>query len=203
MAVESVDGSLIKNVTFRNITFHDVGTPFFVLIGDRGVRPDFTPRKIGTIDGVRFENITGDGVRHDWGAIVSGLSQGGQVHRVSNVVFQDVKVTMRGGLTSVPADPPEYHGEYPDPNLWKETPSSGVYLRHADGVTFTRTAIGVAPSDARPLTVAVDVTRLTAPQCDVTFTLHAATPRRTGAVRILGRTTAPAGIGPARLRSRR
>jgi Glycosyl hydrolases family 28 len=200
MAVESVDGSLIQNVVFRNITFHDVGTPFFVLIGDRGVRPARAPRKIGTIDGVRFESITGDTVRHDWGAIVSGLSQGGQEYKVSNVVFQDVKVTMRGGLTTVPVDPPEYKGEYPDPNLWGESPASGVYLRHADGVTFTNTAIDVSPADARPLTVAVDVTNFAAPACDVTFTVRTdlnapAYDPGTDAFRILGRTTPPTGIG--------
>ena len=143
--------------------------------------------------------MTGDAARHDWGAIVSGLSQGGQEYKVSNVVFQDVTVTMRGGKTTVPVDPPEYKGEYPDPNLWGSSPAAGVYLRHADGVTFTNTAIVVAAGAARPLTAAVDVTNLAAPQCDVTFTVrtdvNAPTydPKVDG-FHLLGRTTAPAGI---------
>src|SRR5262249_51868534 len=51
MAVESVDGAKIENVVFRNITFHDVGTPFLVLLGDRGIR---APRTVGSVNGLRF-----------------------------------------------------------------------------------------------------------------------------------------------------
>jgi hypothetical protein len=200
MAVESVDGSLISNVTFKNISFHDVGTPFFVLIGDRGVRPANTAKVVGSINGVTFENITGDSPRHDWGAIVSGLDENGTSYRVSNVLFQDVNVTGLGGMKTVPANPPEYAGQYPDPNLWGEVPASGVYLRHADGVTFTRTSIGVSPADARPLTVAVDVTKLAAPTCDVTFVLTTdigapVYDPASDTFHLLGTTTAPSGIG--------
>jgi hypothetical protein len=172
MAVESVDGSKISNVVFKNITFHDVGTPFFVLVGDRGARPAGAPRIIGNIDGVTFENVKGDGVRHDWGAIVSGLVENGTRYAVSNVLFQDVSVSMQGGLQRVPATPPEYAGQYPDPNLWGEVPAAGVFLRHVDGVTLTRTTIGVVAPDARPLFVPIDVTGFAQPMCDVTFTLR-------------------------------
>jgi hypothetical protein len=94
---------------------------------------------------------------------VSGVAVGRQVHRVRNVAFEDVHVTMRGGMNGVPADPPEYVGQYPDPNLWGEVPSYGVFLRHADGVTFTRTTIDVDRPDARNALDAVDVANLVPP----------------------------------------
>jgi hypothetical protein len=108
---------------------------------------------------------------------------------------------MKGGVGTVPADPPEYAGQYPDANLWGQVPASGVYLRHADGVTFTRTAIDIAPTDARSATVAVDVANFVAPQCDVTFTVRTDIDQpkfdvATDAFRILGRTSPPPGIGP-------
>lgn len=199
MAVEAVDGSLVQNVTFRNITFHDVGTPFFMIVGDRGVRPAYTPRKIGSIDGVTFDHVTGDGVRHDWGAIATGYDANGTSHRITNVKFSDVDVTMQGGFASVPADPPEYAGQYPDPNLWNEVPASGLYLRHADGIRFENSVFRNATTDARPLLDAVDVTSLAGPSADVTFTLTVApgapTYSASDSFRILGKTTVPAGIG--------
>ncbi len=200
MAVESVDGADIQNVVFRNITFKDVGTPFFVLIGDRGDRPADAPRKIGSVDGVRFENVTGDGVRHDWGSVISGLSQGGQTYLVKNVAFQDVHVTARGGVGSVPAVPPEYAGQYPDPNLWGQVPAAGVFFRHVDAVSFTRSTIDVGANDARPMFALVDVAGFAPPTCDVTFTVRTAVGApdfdpTTEGFRVLGATTAPAGIG--------
>ena len=36
MAVESVDGGVVSDVTFRRVTATDVGTPFIVLLGARG-----------------------------------------------------------------------------------------------------------------------------------------------------------------------
>jgi hypothetical protein len=192
LAVESVDGAKIQNVVFRNITLHDVGTPFFVLLGNRGIK---APRTVGSIDGVRFENVTADSVRHDWGSIVSGVVDNGQTFKVTNVAFQDVHVTMKGGVAAAPGDPPEYAGQYPDPNLWGEVPAYGLYLRHADGVSFTRTTIDVDATDARTQLHTSDVTNLLSPQCDVTFTVHAPPALSPGdSLRILGRTALPAGI---------
>ena len=113
MAVETVDGSPISNIVFRNITYQDVGTPFFLIVGDRGVRPANTPKIIGSIDGVTFQNITGSGGRHNWGSVVSGLSQNGTTYPISNLTFDNVHVTLQGNVSNIPATPPEYSGEYP------------------------------------------------------------------------------------------
>jgi polygalacturonase len=151
MAVESVDGAPIENVVFRNITFSDVGTPFFALVGDRGARPAGAARRIGSIDTIRFEHIRGTAPRHDWGSIVSGLAgPDGVVHPISGVTFDDVVVTTGGGLAVVPNVPPEYAGQYPDPNLWGEVPASGVFFRHASGVSMTNTTITTDRPDVRP-----------------------------------------------------
>jgi len=39
IAVESVDGANISNITFSNITVHQAGSPIFILLGDRGTIP--------------------------------------------------------------------------------------------------------------------------------------------------------------------
>jgi polygalacturonase len=164
MAIESVDGADISDVTFQNIQFHQVGTPFFVLLGDRGGTPKGDVHKLGSIDGVRFEHVTGDGVKYDWASPISGttLADGTQM-RLRNISFDDVHVKYKGGLTRMPADPPEYHGQYPDPNLWGNLPAWGYFIRHADGMTFTNSTALVDASDVRTELVSLDVTGLDAP----------------------------------------
>ena len=161
MAVESVDGADVRDITFRNVTFRDVGTPFFVLLGDRGSTPADDVHRIGTIDGIHFENVTGSGMRYHWASPISGLADpGGTTHRLHDLTFVDVHVTNRGGLGAVPPDPPEYAGQYPDPNLWGDMPAFGLFVRHADVVTLTRSTPLVTGTDARRAIEARDVTGL-------------------------------------------
>ena len=154
MAVESVDGADVSNITFSNIAFKDVGSPVFVLLGDRGETPSGDVHKVGTIDGVHFTNVVGTDMRYHWASPISGLPTA----RLKNLSFDGVQITNRGGLAKVPSDPPEYAGQYPDPNLWGDLPAFGFFIRHADGVTLTKSTPLVAGSDARKAIEWRDVT---------------------------------------------
>ncbi len=143
LAVESVDGAAIRDVVFRDIELGDVGTPFFVLLGARG-----GSGRIGTIDDVQFEHVHGEAARHDWGSIVSGVSG----HPVGRVRFSDVRVEVHGGRSDVPDSPPDYAGQYPDPNLWGAVPAYGLYIRQAD-VDASDLVLTARSPDARPATV--------------------------------------------------
>lgn len=161
MAVEAVDGADVANITFQRITFHQVGSPIFILLGDRGTTPAGDVHKIGSIDGVTFKDVTGDNMKYDWSSPISGLAAGGAVYKLKHLAFVNVHITNKGGLGSVPADPPEYAGQYPDPNLWGNMPAFGYFIRHADGVAFTGCVTGVAPADARKWLEQRDVANLT------------------------------------------
>jgi hypothetical protein len=155
MAVESVDGAVISNVTFRGIQVHNAGTALFILLGLR------SGTTVGSIEGVTFENIQADKMKHSWGSAISGTTVGGKTYAVRNVVFKDVNLAYKGKLTAVPADPPEYQGQYPDPNLWGSLPAAGLYLRHVQGVTLHDTTIHVHPHDVRSAVVERDVSGVT------------------------------------------
>ena len=62
---------------------------------------------------------------------------------------------MPGGVAVIPASPPEKEG-YPQSNIFGETPASGLYLRHADGILLDHVDIGVLAADARPFIVRED-----------------------------------------------
>ena len=161
MAIESVDGADISNITFRRITVHGAGTPIFILLGDRGTTPSNDVHKLGSIDGVVFQDITGDSMKYHWSSPLSGTKLADGVHKLKNLKFVNVHIANKGGLAAVPADPPEYVGQYPDPNLWGDMPAFGYFLRHADGVTFTNSTPTVSPADARRWLEQRDVTNVT------------------------------------------
>ena len=162
MAVESVDGADISNITFRRITVHKAGTPIFILLGDRGTTPAGDVHKIGSIDGVSFADVTGDNMKYNWSSPISGFTAAnGTTYRLKHLSFDNVQLHNKGGLSSVPPDPPEYQGQYPDPNLWGNMPAFGYFIRHADGVRFTHAVTDVAPADARKWLEQRDVSNLT------------------------------------------
>lgn len=59
IALESVDGARIRNISFQNIRMNNVGTPFFVHLGKRLRGPQGS--KIGSIKNVLFSSITATG----------------------------------------------------------------------------------------------------------------------------------------------
>ncbi len=161
MAVESVDGALISDIAFRRIQFKDVGSPFFILLGDRGGTPAGSAHRVGSISGVHFDDIVGTSTRHTWGSPISGtVTKDGNIHRITDLTFTNVVLDVSGGLGSVPKDPPEYVGQYPDPNLWGDTPAYGWFFRHVDRITFTGGSAKTAKTDARKATETRDVTGL-------------------------------------------
>lgn len=59
IGLESVDGADIAHVTFRRITITNTNSPFYLIIGTRGHTPAGDVKKIGSIDDILFEDITG------------------------------------------------------------------------------------------------------------------------------------------------
>ena len=156
MAVESVDGGEVANVTFRRITVSDVGTPVFMLLGARG------QTRTGAIHDIHFEAIRGTRLRYPWGALLSGAPpDAAGRHDLRAITFDDVDVTWRGagdakGATvfgSGAADTarfPVYAGGYPDAKFIFATPAAksevtdytlpgfAFFVRDARDVRFAR-----------------------------------------------------------------
>ncbi|TDF96161.1 S-layer homology domain-containing protein [Paenibacillus piri] len=152
MCVESVDGADVTNISFQRIDVQDAGNPFFVILGKRSDRTtkDDAPKK-GTMDTVRFQDIIGKNMNTSWASPISGANMSdGTKYRLKNIHFDNVHMVYKGGVTSVPGNPPEYAlNQYPESNIWGNLPAYGYYIRHADGVTFTNNTTDVSPADAR------------------------------------------------------
>jgi polygalacturonase len=157
MAVESVDGGTIADVTYQNITFSGCQNGIFVLLGTR--RPGGAAA--GSINGITFRNITGSNMTDTRGCPIFGEMTNGVTYRLQNILFDNVNISFAGGLGSIPSNPPEYAGQYPENTDWGNLPAYGYYLMHANNVTFTNCFTSAALTDARPWIGTNDVSNLT------------------------------------------
>lgn len=184
MAVESVDGARIANVTFRRITTDNVGTPVFVLLGNR----DRDPSRVGSIDGLAFEDITGKNMRYAWGSVITGTTIGDRTFDISNISFKNVGLSFKGAgappseapFTTdsfpeyqgpVPGQPGKLYNRYPDAkfiagidgneNVSYGAPGWAFFVRHANHVTFADCTTTVSKADPRPWLATKDTTFVT------------------------------------------
>ena len=174
MAVESVDGGEVSDVTFRRITLSDVGTPVFMLLGARG------QAAVGAIHDIRFETIRGSHLRYPWGALLTGApADAAGRHDLQAITFKDVAITWRGvdgatgphvfGSSVGEVDRfPVYAGGYPDAKFIFATPTAkaevvdyalpgwAFFVRNARGVRFDDCRIAVEGAESRAAIVARD-----------------------------------------------
>jgi hypothetical protein len=167
MAVESVDGGEVSDVTFRRITVFDVGTPFFMLLGQRG------KAAVGAIHDIRFETIRGKRLRYPWGALLSGApADAAGPHELRAITFKDIEITYRGsgnasgpyvfGSSASDIDRfPFYAGGYPDAKFIFATPTAkaevvdyalpgwAFFVRNAQGVRFEDCRVAVDGAESR------------------------------------------------------
>ncbi|HEY1661778.1 MAG TPA: glycosyl hydrolase family 28 protein [Verrucomicrobiae bacterium] len=152
MAVESVDGGKIIDVTYQGINFSGCQNAIFVVLGTRDNVPP------GSINGITFRNITGSAMSDNAGSPITGCYTNGIYYRLFNILFDNVNITYQGGDTSVPtSQQAEYSGQYPENTIWTDLPAYGYYLRHAVNVTFTNCDTTVSPADVRPYLATNDV----------------------------------------------
>jgi polygalacturonase len=154
MAVESVDGGAISAVTFQRISFAGCQNAIFIVLGSR------SGAAVGSVNGITFRDISGSAVTDTRGCPLSGLLTNGVTYRLKNLLFDNVNISFKGGLGSVPSAPAEYVGQYPENTMWGNLPAYGYYLRHTMGVTFTNCFASAASGDARPWIATDDVTNL-------------------------------------------
>ena len=154
LAIESVDGGTIEDVSVSNLTMHDItGSPIFLRLGARLRGPEGT--KVGAIRRVAISNVTYTGSDARFGSILSGLPG----YPLEDVLISDVRGVQDGGGTPQDAQrrPEEMPEHYPDPRMFGEMPSWGLYARHATGLIVRGMGLRLVKPDARPCVVLDDV----------------------------------------------
>lgn len=170
IALETVDGGLLEDVTITNITMRDVSNaPFFLRLGARLRGPEGSVP--GELRRVRISNVNVYDADPRYASIISGIPG----HPVEDVTIGNVRIYYRGGLslehaaaqpdtlvntfffngpeTGPREDPyavPERANAYPEPSMFGVIPAYGFYIRHAEGIRIHDVEIHFLEEDGRP-----------------------------------------------------
>jgi polygalacturonase len=177
LALESVDGAIIEDVSITNLTMREVSNaPIFLRLGNRARGPEGTP--VGAIRRVRISHVIASDCDARYPVLIAGLPG----HPIEDVQLSDLRVTSRGGLSlevvaQQPPDlvntfflrstgamgardpfaPPEQEKAYPEPSMFGLLPSYGLFIRHASNVRVSDAEFRCAKPDGRPAIVLIDV----------------------------------------------
>ena len=155
LALETVDGALLEDVTISNITMRDISNaPFFLRLGFRGRGPKETTT-VGALRRVIISNIVVYNADPRYASIISGIPG----HPIEDVRFSNIRVYYQGGGTKEQAalDPPEKEDTYPEPTMFGELPAYGFYIRHVKGIEMRDVEVSYLKEDARPPFILNDV----------------------------------------------
>jgi polygalacturonase len=147
LALETVDGGPLEDVTISNITMRDVVTaPIFLRLGARMRGPAGTPP--GVLRRVQISNVVVYNADPRYASIIAGLPG----HPIEDVRLSDIRILYRGGGTRAQAalEPPEKETNYPEPSMFGELPAYGFFIRHARGVELSNVEVGFMSEDLRP-----------------------------------------------------
>jgi polygalacturonase len=158
LALESVDGAAIEDVTISNITMRDIGnTPIFVRLGRRMRGPENTP--VGVIRRVNISDIVASGVTARQGVLIVGIPD----HPIEDLRLSNIRIAYLGGGTKEDAalTPPEEETAYPEPSRFGVLPAYGFFVRHVKGFDLHHAEVTYDKEDLRPAAVFDDVDRMT------------------------------------------
>jgi polygalacturonase len=165
LALESVDGALLEDVTISNITMRDVANcPIFLRLGSRMRGPAGPP--VGELRRVTLSNIVVYNADPKYASIISGVPG----HDIADITLSNIRVYYKGGGTAQQAalDPPEKETDYPEPTMFGEIPVYGFFVRHVRGIEMKNVKVNYLKDDARAPFMfsdakSVDLREITAP----------------------------------------
>ncbi|MGC2619913.1 MAG: glycoside hydrolase family 28 protein [Acidobacteriaceae bacterium] len=155
LALETVDGALLEDVSITNITMRNIVTaPIFMRLGAR-LRGPKDSTKVGTLRRVNISNIVCWNTEGKYCSVLSGIP-GGVIEDVS---LHDILIISQGGASAEQAaiQLPENEAKYPEPSMFGATPAYGFYVRHMKGLSMSNIQLKTESPDARPAIYLDDV----------------------------------------------
>ena len=154
LAIETVDGGNIEDISISNITMRDILTaPIFIRLGKRQRAPEGTP--LAKIKRIIIDNVVVSDADPHYASIIAGLTE----QDIEDVRLSNIRIHYRGGGTKEDAmrEIPENEKNYPEPSMFGTLPVYGFFIRHARGITFDNVTVSFEKDDARPAFLLDDV----------------------------------------------
>lgn len=122
LALETVDGALLEDITITNISMRDiVSAPVFLRLGRRMRAPE--GMAVGTLRRVIISDLVCSHSVARLGSVISGIPG----YSIEDVRISNVQILHAGGGTKEDAafQPPEYEDVYPEPTMFTAPPRQG------------------------------------------------------------------------------
>jgi hypothetical protein len=159
LSLEIVDGGVMDGVSISNITIEGTDCPLYVRLGNRARKHTASAPQptVGTMRNIVISNV----VAYNTGNYCSSIT-GIPGHYVENLSLSNIQFVNKGGLQpgdyiEDPAKVVEDEKGYPQPTIWKELPSSGLFIRHAKNIQVNGLMLNAAATDPRIPVIAQDV----------------------------------------------
>ncbi len=154
LALETVDGGILEDVTIDNITMKDIqGAPFFLRIGARMRGPEGVP--VGFIRRINISNVVIYSENPKYCSMIVGLPG----HPVEDVRLSNIQIRIKGGAPKEQAllQVEEHEKSYPDPQEFGDMPAYGFIIRHAKNIELNHVEMKLENDDFRPAFILDDV----------------------------------------------
>ncbi|MFN8240748.1 MAG: glycosyl hydrolase family 28 protein, partial [Bacteroidales bacterium] len=154
LALETVDGAILEDITVSNLTMRDVmGAPFFLRLGARMRGPEGTP--VGKLRRVNISNIVVYSANPDYASLILGIPG----FDIEDVHMSNILILAKGGAPETQAGltVPEKENSYPDPQEFGKIPAYAFFIRHVKNIEMTDIEIRLENEDPRPPFILDDV----------------------------------------------
>lgn len=162
ISLEIVDGGIMEGVTISNITIEGTECPLYIRLGNRARKhTDNVPEPpMGIIRNIAINNV----IAYNTGNFSSSITAI-PGYFIENVIISNSQFFNKGGLQNSDfiADHKkvvEDEKGYPQPTIWRNLPSSVLFIRHVKNMTVNNLMFGSNKPDPRTPIIAVDVRNL-------------------------------------------
>ncbi|HYM94440.1 MAG TPA: right-handed parallel beta-helix repeat-containing protein, partial [Chitinophagaceae bacterium] len=149
LALETVDGALLEDVTISNITMRDiVNAPIYLRLASR-MRDPIADSTKGTLRRVTISNIIVYNADSRYASIISGVP--GKI--IEDVELNNIRIYYRqmdSSFAKIPVTVPEYEKDYPEPSRMGIMPAYGFFIRHVSGIKMNNVEVSYSGKEVRP-----------------------------------------------------
>ncbi len=155
LALETVDGGLLEDISISNITMRDiVNAPLFLRLGARMRSPDSLMK--GALRRVTISNINVYNADSHFASIIGGIPG----NAIEDVELNNIRIWYRpmdSSFTKIPVIVPENEKGYPEPAKMGIIPAYGFFIRHVKGIKMHNVEVGYLGKEIRPAIIMDDV----------------------------------------------
>lgn len=155
LALETVDGGILEDVTITNISMRDIiNSPIFLRLGARMRGPEGAA--IGVLRRINISNVNVYNVDSRFSTLISGIPG----HDIEDIRLSNISIWYRSldSLSNnIPKEVPEYEKEYPEPQKFGLIPAYGFFIRHVKNIEMINVNLHLLGNENRPVMILDDV----------------------------------------------